>query len=886
MLAGIGWWCGFYTLEAVVPALGAKMVFAQLEYLGIVTVPVFWFLFSLRYTGRDEWLKRKLVALLSLVPILTLILVATNGLHHLVWSSVRSDPTGPFPALLIGHGPYFWLHLAYSYLLILGATGTLVWSVVRYPKNYQHQAVLITAGAIVPWAANLLYALGLVPDDNLDPTPFAFALTGALLALALSRYRLLHLFLGLRGRARSALIEDMPDGLIVLDGENRIIDCNPAASAILGGSSRPLLGTPLEEVSDLPCVAEKLALSGDFRCEVELEAQGESRIFDVLSSRLGQRDIEASGHLVVLRDISEKRRAEEAARESEQRYRTLVENANELIFTLDSEGRLTSVNPAVEHVTGFAKDELVGQDVDRLLAENKRPETSRILLALDTGETQEVRVKSKAGSTVVLEASIRATYHDGETTGYECIARDVTESRAWEEALRFQALHDSVTSLPNRMHLRERLHELITSAQTQEDRLALLVLDLDDFKRVNDNLGHHIGDALLEVVGLRLGRSIRAADILARLGGDEFALLVHVDDAADARRVARRVLGAFQRVFAVEGHQLALSASVGVAIYPEHGSTVDTLLRVADIAMYAAKRGGGSRYAIYEVKIDHHSPDVLTLQGDLHKALSQGELTLLYQPQIDLRTNRVAGVEALVRWNHPRRGLILPSQFIDLLEHDGLADRLTRWVLDKALAQGTRWQARGLSTQVSVNLSARNLDNPDLTQVIEALLDRHQTNPARLTVELTETSVMMEPERAIASLGAIRALGVKVSIDDFGSGQTALPYLKTLPADEVKVDKSFVIPMTVDKGDAAIVRSIIGLGHELGLLVVAEGIENEATRRLLVSYGCDIGQGYFLGRPVRPISVATRLRSQQVALRTSRGLRKDESIPSLSGKAR
>jgi EAL domain-containing protein (putative c-di-GMP-specific phosphodiesterase class I) len=293
--------------------------------------------------------------------------------------------------------------------------------------------------------------------------------------------------------------------------------------------------------------------------------------------------------------------------------------------------------------------------------------------------------------------------------------------------------------------------------------------------------------------------------------------------------------------------------------------------------MYAAKRAGGSRYAIYELADDHHSPDRLSLQADLHRAFSGGELTLYYQPQVNLRLDRVVAVEALVRWNHPRRGLILPSEFIDLLEQDGLADTLTRWALAKALTQCASWRSRGLETRVSVNLSARNLDDPDLPELISRLIREHKAEPGWLTVELTESSVMLEPERAIGVLGAIRELGVRVAIDDFGAGHSALPYLKTLPANEVKIDKSFVISMTVDKGDAAIVRSTIGLAHELGLTVVAEGVENEATKRLLGAYGCDIGQGYFLGRPVRPASVAGRLRPADAEHRPARSRAKRDS---------
>ena len=375
------------------------------------------------------------------------------------------------------------------------------------------------------------------------------------------------------------------------------------------------------------------------------------------------------------------------------------------------------------------------------------------------------------------------------------------------------------------------------------------------------------------MVAARLEKLARSADILARLWGDEFALVVPLKDAGDASRIAHRILEVFKNPFKVDGRELGLSARIGVALFPEHGSTVDTLLRFADIAMYAAKRAGGARHAIYELDGDHHSPDRFALRADLHEAFEHGHLTLYYQPLLDLRRHEVHSLEALVRWNHPRRGLILPAQFLDLLEQDGQADRLTNWALEKAIGQCARWRARGLKARVSVNLSARNLDDPDLPDLIAGLLREHQADSRWLTVELTESSIMLDPVGSVEVLTAIRELGVSVAIDDFGAGQSALPYLKKIPADQVKIDKSFILGMTLDKQDAAIVRSTIGLAHELDLTVVGEGVENEATMRLLRAYGCDFGQGYYLGRPARPSSIPNRLQPGATRLLESSRIR-------------
>ena len=861
MLLGVGFWCLLYALEGALAGITLKTVVAEAEYLGIVSVPVFWLLFALRYTGLDGALSKRRIALFFVVPAATLLLLVTNQFHGLMWSSAGHVSPGSFPALLVSHGPFFWVHLVYSYTLVLTGAVVLVHSAIRHPRRYRGQAMLIMIAVAVPWISNLLYAVGLTPGENFDPTPFAFAVTGGLLAFALFRYRLLDLFLGLSSRARSALVETMRDGVIVLDPEGRVIDFNPAASLILGNAAPEVFKERMEEVLREAGVGASGAESPEFHCEVRLgEGEGE-RTLDLLASPLGEAGPERSARLVVLRDITERRQMVQAALKSERRYRTLVESAHDLILTLDKDGRFTDVNAAVERATGYSKRELLERSVSDLIGESNVAGARAPFFLDGDGDRQEVRLRSKDGREITLEASVRSVYSDGELSGHECIARDVTEARDWEEALKFQALHDSITNLPNRMHFQERVAELVGSPQPGFESFALCVLDLAQFKDINDNLGHQAGDVLLELVARRLERTIRGVDIIARLGGDEFALVLAVDDIEDARRVAHRVLEVFKNPFDVSGCKIALTASMGVALFPTHGSTVDSLLRFADIAMYTAKRAGGARHAIYELDGDHHSLDRLTLQTDLHAAFDKGQLTLHYQALIDLRRGGIASMEALVRWNHPRRGLVPPGEFLDLLEQYGLADRLAKWGLGKALAQCARWRARGLDTRVSVNLSARNLDDPDLPELVSGLLVHHKCAADWLTVELTEGSIMIDPERSMKVLGAIRDLGARVSIDDFGAGQSALPYLKKLPADEVKIDKSFVLSMTVDKQDAAIVRSTIGLAHKLGLSVVGEGIENEATLRLVRAYGCDYGQGYYLGRPEGVRAASRRLAS-------------------------
>ena len=418
-----------------------------------------------------------------------------------------------------------------------------------------------------------------------------------------------------------------------------------------------------------------------------------------------------------------------------------------------------------------------------------------------------------------------------------------------QEALRHQALHDALTGLPNRTLLQDRLDHALQTAQREQGVLSLLLMDLNRFKEINDTLGHQHGDLLLQQVGSRVRDALRASDTVARLGGDEFAVLLPGADAAGAVRVAQAVLAALAAPFDVKGQDLGVGASIGIALFPAHGADVQTLLRQADVAMYVAKRAG-SGYAVYDTKHDGHSPARLTLESALRHAIAHGELILHYQPKAEVATGRVHRVEALVRWSHPEQGIIPPDQFIPLAEQTGLIAPLTRWVLDTALRQCRAWQGRGLHVGVAVNLSMRTLHDADLPETVACLLQRYAIAPGLLTLEVTESALMVDPTQAQSVLERLAQLGVKLSIDDFGTGYSSLGYLKQLPVHEIKIDKSFVIGMSANDKDTAIVRSVSDLSHNLGLAVVAEGVEDRATWDLLAALGCDMAQGYYLSRPL------------------------------------
>lgn len=546
---------------------------------------------------------------------------------------------------------------------------------------------------------------------------------------------------------------------------------------------------------------------------------------------------------------------------SAERFRSLLENTSEIITVLTAAGTVRYASPASERVLGYKPGELAGTTVFSYLhADDQaaaRAACTRALQNPGVAQAVTVRCRHRDGSWRKLATISTGSRDDAGGMGIVVNARDLSEHEAQTAALRYQALHDALTDLPNRTAFHEALQQAITEAPQKQKPLALLVLNLDRFREVNSTFGHQWGDVLLQQVGPRLQGVLRKSDTIARLGGDEFAvLLATAGDVAGASRIAGRLLSALDASFTIEGRTLDVNASIGIALYPEHGEDVATLMRRADIAMSMAKRTT-SGYAFYAADQDHYSPDRLMLAGELRHAIEHDQLLLHYQPQAHFATGRIPHVEALVRWQHPHHGFLPPDRFIPLAEQTGLIKPLSLWVLNSALRQCRLWRQEGLDLRVAVNLSMRNLHDTQLPDTIAGLLATWSMPPTCLEVEITESALAADPERALETLTRLGAMGVKIAIDDFGTGYSSLGYLKRLPVDAIKIDKSFVIGMATDDNDAAIVRSTIDLGHNLGLEVVAEGIENQATWNLLDSLGCDFAQGYYLNRPI-PAAELTR----------------------------
>ena len=421
---------------------------------------------------------------------------------------------------------------------------------------------------------------------------------------------------------------------------------------------------------------------------------------------------------------------------------------------------------------------------------------------------------------------------------------------SYQRRIKRQALTDALTGLPNRTLLHDRTGQAIRQADRELVPTALLLIDLDRFKEVNDTLGHHFGDQLLVQVGQRLQAALRQVDTVARLGGDEFAVLLpRIETREGAVTVARKLQAALEEPFPLEGLTVDVEASIGVALYPDHASDPEELLQRADIAMYTAKETHAG-FAAFDPQQDQHSPRRLALLGELRRALEQHQLLLHYQPKVNAHTGQMLGVEALVRWQHPEQGLIPPDEFIPLAERTGLITPLTHYVLDEALRQCRQWHDAGHELSVAVNVSARRLLDFQFPDEVSELLARHQVPAPLLVVELTESTIMADPIHALDVLGRLNTMGVQLSIDDFGTGYSSMAYLKNLPVHELKVDRSFVSQMLRNSNDAVIVHSTVDLGRNLGLRVVAEGVENALTLQHLDLLGCHAVQGYHISRPV------------------------------------
>jgi len=592
-----------------------------------------------------------------------------------------------------------------------------------------------------------------------------------------------------------------------------------------------------------------------FRCELRLRCgDGRSRWFD-LRFHYQPPTVEESDLIMgVAVDIDESRRAEDQLR----LLAKVFEYSGEAIVVSDADNRIVSINRAFARLTGYSIEDVAGQN-PRILSAGRTSQASYRLMWHDINETGgwegEIWDRRKDGScypkwlniSTLKDASGRVTHYIGSFT-------DISERKRAEERIHHLAHHDTLTDLPNRFSLHSRLSQAIVGARRDNHVLAVMFLDLDHFKTINDTLGHPFGDRLLIEVARRLKSCVRESDVVARLGGDEFVVVM--TDIGDTpigavSAMAGKFMHRLTQPCLIDGREIHVAPSIGIAVFPDDGEDADTLMKNADVAMYHAKSRGRRNFQFFAASMNVAAAERVELEGALRQAIEGGDLRLHYQPQIDAATGRVIGVEALVRWQHPERGLVPPGKFIPLAEETGLIEPLGQWVLDAACGQ--LWALRrqgGYKLRMAVNLSARQLRQEDLVDHVRDLLAKYDIDAGELELEITESVAMENPNVTIGILRQLRDLGVELAIDDFGTGYSSLAYLKLLPIQRLKLDRSFVSEIETDHNDAIICSATIALAHSLGLEVVAEGVETEQQLTYLRYLGCDLIQGYYFSKPL------------------------------------
>jgi diguanylate cyclase (GGDEF)-like protein/PAS domain S-box-containing protein len=678
--------------------------------------------------------------------------------------------------------------------------------------------------------------------------------TLAIVSVALALWGLRSQLLARAACARAAdaverhfnVLEAVGDGIYIVDEALRITHINEEAERLLRAPAGALVGRRLDEIVD-PLGSE---LVPDVRLARRSGALVERTAAFVATQSWVEVRIKpaASETLVSLRDVSERSRGEVRLRENEQRLRLVTQNVDAVLWTTDRESRFTGVAGGALADLELRAEHLIDQPCAALLAAH---------LLIDVYAGNPLRAESARGERWLRHHVEPLRDADGAVIGAVGVSLDITELKCAQQQLFENAHRDRLTRLPNRLSLEQRLNETIEEASRDARSFALLFIDLDRFKTINDTLGHGVGDDVLREVAGRLQESVRGGDVIARPGGDEFIILLsRVSGAAEVTAIGGRLVRALASPVSAGGRELFVSASIGAAIFPQHGTDGEALVAHADAAMYRAKALGGSGAAIFDPAMEVAAAERLALENELRHALAREELRLLYQPVIDLRTRRVVGCEALVRWEHRTRGTIHPNAFIPIAEETGAIVALDGWVLRAACASAARLRKIAPGFFIAINLSPRDLREPDLPRTIAAALDEHRLGADALVVELTAHDAL--DDGALPVLRALCALGVQVCVDDFGSGYGSLAYLKRLPITALKIGRAFIREVADDPYDQAIVGAIVSLGKALGLHLTAEGLETDAQVDFVARLGCDAGQGYRFAMPLQ-IEVLERL---------------------------
>ncbi len=668
-----------------------------------------------------------------------------------------------------------------------------------------------------------------------------------------------------------SIFEHVQTGIFQTTPSGKYLAANPALARIYGYDSPKELMATLTDIGSMLYVVparrrefQQLLHATGHVCDFEYQVyRKDGRAIWVSKHAWAVRD-ESGGircYEGTVRDISKRKLAEDDLRQAERKYQSIFENSLDGIFQTSIDGQYLSANPALARIYGFSSpQELMDHLTDisgQLYSDPGRRQAFRDVLAQHGSVSEfESEVRRKDGSLIwISESAWEVRGQAGELLHYEGLVQDITTRKSVEDQLRHQAFHDALTGLPNRLLFMDRLEWAIHRTQRKSKyRFAVFFLDLDRFKVVNDSLGHLAGDALLVEVAARLKKALRPMDSVARFGGDEFAVLVDdITGTLDATHVLSRLREELGKPIIIQGRQVFTSASIGVVLKTWVYDRPEQVVRDADIAMYRAKALGKARYEVYDSSMHLAATSLLQLETDLRNALEFDELRLHYQPIVDIHTGDIKGFEALVRWEHPRRGLIAPAEFIPMAEETGMILPLGRWVLREACRQLAAWQTLKPTNpplSMSVNISARQFGDIELIGEIRQILEETMIPPESLKLEITESKVMENAEFAVRMLTHLKGLGVRISIDDFGTGYSSLAYLHSFPLDCLKIDRSFVDKMGDGQDSSNIVAAIVGLAHSLGLEVVAEGVEVGGQREALQGFSCQLAQGFLFSRPV------------------------------------
>lgn len=670
--------------------------------------------------------------------------------------------------------------------------------------------------------------------------------------------------------------ENAADMITLVDTQGQRLYSSPAYQRILGYSRAELAATSEYErihPDDRPRVIEAVkkarctGLGGRLEYRVR-HKDGDWRVLESTASVVRNSKGETEKLVIVSHDITERRQAEEALRDAEQKYRGMFEEAVLGIWQTTSDGDYLTTNPAMARMFGYdSPQELIAAFKD--LGQQVYVDLSRYQDFIRLADTQglvqdfELQMYRRDGTKMWLSANAKAVRSNGVVMRYEGTFEDIGDRKLLQEQVQLLAYYDALTGLPNRALLQDRLSKALASARRRQDKVALLFLDIDRFKTINDSLGHSVGDLLLKELAERLKNWAREQDTVARLGGDEFVVvLTAVKEVADAAVAANRIMNAITPEFVIQGHTFTVSCSIGISMFPDHGTDGEAMLKNADAAMYCAKDSGRNNFQFFTHDMNFEAMERLNLESCLRVALKEKEFFLLYQPQVDIVTGNVTGVEALLRWRHPELGLVPPDKFIPIAEKNGLMSRIGQWVLETACAQARQWQEQGLPKMpVAVNVSAVQFRQGCFLQVVRRVLDETGLLPQYLELELTESLLVSNGDFTLLVLQELERMGVRLSIDDFGTGYSSLSYLKNLPVYKLKIDHSFVQAITTDPDDAAITSAIISMAKNLNLKVIAEGVENEDQLFFLRAHNCDELQGYYFSKPLTPEDFATKVRS-------------------------